>query len=115
MWLLAIQYLTFLLNYLASESLHWQVPLQALWGFTPDASMFLAFRFWEPIFYAVDDTFPSVYPEKTARIVGFAVGVGDALTYQILDDETQQLLFRSSLRPQLSDIQRCGIIEILMR
>ena len=96
MWLLAIQYVTILLNYLASESLHWHVPLQALWGFTPDASMFLAFQFWEPIFYAVDDTFPSVYPEKTARIVGFAVGVGDALTYQILDDLNSSCCVSSS-------------------
>ena len=101
MWLLSIQYVTLLLNYLASESLHWQVPLQMLWGFTPDASMFLAFPFWGHIYYAVDDTFPSVFPERLGRIVGLACGVGDALTYQILDDESKELLFRSSIRPQL--------------
>ena len=101
MWLPSIQYVTHLLNYLASESLHWQVPLQMLWGFTPDASMFLAFHFWEHIYYAVDDTFPSVFPERLGRIVGLACGVGDALTYQILDDESKELLFRSSIRPQL--------------
>lgn len=104
MWLLSIMYVTHLLNYLATESLNWQVPLQILWGFTPDASMFMAFHFWQQVFYAVDDIFPSVFPEKLGRIVGFACGIGDALTYQVLDDTTQELLYRSSIRPQHTGI-----------
>ena len=93
MWLLPLTYVTILLNYLASEKLHWLTPLGTLWGFTPDSSMFLAFHFWEHVFYACDDKFPSTLPEHKARIVGFACGVGDALTYKILDDETQEILF----------------------
>jgi hypothetical protein len=100
MWLLAMQYVVHLLNFLASETLHWQVPLQMLWGFTPDASVFLAFHFWEHILYACDDTFPSTLPEKPGRVVGFALGVGDALTFQILDDTSKELLFRSAIRPK---------------
>ena len=30
--------------------------------------------------------------------MGFGCGVGDALTFQVLDDETQQVLYRSSIR-----------------
>ena len=70
-------------------------------GIHPDASMFLSIHSWQHVFYATDDTFPSVFPEKLGRIVGIAYGVGDALTYQVLDDETQRILFRSSIRPQL--------------
>ena len=49
MWLLCLTYVSQLLNYLASETLNWQIPLQLLWGFTPDASMFLAFYFWQHV------------------------------------------------------------------
>jgi hypothetical protein len=100
MWLYTIQYVTHLLNFLASESLNWQVPLQMLWGFTPDSSVFLAFHFCEHVFYASEDNFPSTLPEKLGRIVGFALGVGDALTFQILADDTGELLFRSAIRPR---------------
>ena len=34
-------------------------------------------------------------------MVGIPYGVGDALTYQVLDDETERIIFRSSIRPQL--------------
>jgi hypothetical protein len=72
MWLYTIQYVTHLLNFLASESLNWQVPLQMLWGFNPDSSVFLAFHFWEHVFYASEDNFPSTLPEKLGRVVDFA-------------------------------------------
>jgi hypothetical protein len=68
-----------------------------LWGFTPDSSVFLAFHFWE---HACEDNFPSTLPEKLGRVVGFSLGVGDALTYQILADDTGELLFRSAIRPR---------------
>jgi hypothetical protein len=42
-----------------------------LWGFTPDSSVFLVFHFWEHVFYACEDNFPSTLPEKLGCVVGF--------------------------------------------
>ena len=42
-WLLAMQYVSFVLNHCASPSLNFQVPLQVLTGQVPDISPILAF------------------------------------------------------------------------
>jgi hypothetical protein len=62
--------------------------------------VFLAFHFWEHVFYASEDNFHSTLPEKPGHIIGFALGLGDALTFQILADDTGELLFRSTIRPR---------------
>jgi hypothetical protein len=65
-----------------------------LWRFTPDASVFMHFHFWQLILYASDDIFPSAFPKNLGRIFGIACGVGDVLTYQVLAEDTQEILFR---------------------
>ena len=61
----------------------------------------LAFRWWEPVYYSTNNGFPSTSPEKTGRWVGVADHQGDALTYLILTDDTNQVLARSSVRSAL--------------
>ena len=39
-------------------------PLECLTGSTPDISYLIQFSFWEPVYYAVDNQFPSASPEK---------------------------------------------------
>jgi hypothetical protein len=98
-WLLCVSYVCYVFNHLAHESLNNRTPLEVLTGSTPDISVLLQFHFWEPVYYRLDDaTFPSDGTEQRGRFVGIADSVGDALTYKILNDSTNKILYRSSVR-----------------
>ncbi|EEC44015.1 predicted protein [Phaeodactylum tricornutum CCAP 1055/1] len=101
-WLLCIAYICYVFNHLSHESLHDRTPLEILLGSTPDISVLLQFHFWEPVYYRIEDpSFPSDGTEKSGRFVGIAESVGDALTYKILTDDTNKILYRSSVRSAL--------------
>ena len=97
-WLLALVYVCYLLNHVASPALGWIPPLQALYGITVDISPLCQFHFWEEVFYAVDNKFPSESPEKLGRMVGISENVGDILTFLILTNDTNKLIYRSAVR-----------------
>jgi hypothetical protein len=63
-----------------------------------DTSALLAHHWWEPVYYAKNNAFPSTSGEGTGRWVGNAEHQGDALTYLILTDDTDQVIARSALR-----------------
>ena len=98
-WLLALQYVCYLLNHTYSHTLK-AVPLQLLYGFTIDISVLLRFYFWQKVYYAKYETpFPSQSKEGTGHFVGFSENVGHALCYQILTSDTKHIIHRSSVRP----------------
>ena len=51
MWLLCILFVCKLLQVLAQESLGWKNPYSVLFGQMADISAFLAFHWWEPVYY----------------------------------------------------------------
>jgi Reverse transcriptase (RNA-dependent DNA polymerase) len=104
-WLLCLYFVVYLLNRLATESLEWKTPLEKATGQVPDISPLLAFRWWEPVYYTVDNKFPSESPEKTGRWAGVAEHQGDALTYLVLTDDTLQVITRSVIRTALGNNQ----------
>ena len=66
-------------------------------------SKFLQYRWYEPVYYLdVGSRFPTQSNEKPGRFVGFADHCGDALTYLVLPDDTQQVISRSVLRSALN-------------
>ena len=80
-----------------------EIPLFALTGMTPDISIILLFTFYQPVFYATyDQNFPSESEERADYWVGFWEHCGDAMTHKILDHDTQNIIFRSALRPKKS-------------
>ena len=99
-WLLCIIYVASLLNHLANPNLDDLPPLTKMYGVTVDISAFLNFYFYQPVYYAVDNSWPSESPEKSGRWVGVAHNVGDALTYKILTDDTKKIIYRSAVRPR---------------
>ena len=113
-WLLALVYISYLLNHMATESIGWQTPLFVLTGVTTDISAMLNFHFWEPVYYATADVlkydskpgFPSETCEAKGRFVGFGESVGDILTYKILADDTNKIIYRSYVRTALTDTER---------
>ena len=81
----------------------WQLHLFALTGITPYISIILLFTFYQPVFYATHDQhFPSESEERIGYWVGFGGHCGDAMTYKLLDHATQNIIYRSAVRPQKS-------------
>ena len=103
LWLLALLYVCILLNHMVNDSLGEIAPLTALLGLSPDISMFLAFSFYEPVFYAADNKYPSESTELTGRFVGFAMNEGDAMTFKILTDDTHQVITHSTVHSRNND------------
>ena len=100
-WLLTLQYVCYILNHISTSSLGGQVPLQVIYGVTPDISIILLCTFYQPIFYATHDQhFPSESEERAGYWVGFAEHCGDSLTHKVLDAETLRIIHRSALRPR---------------
>jgi hypothetical protein len=98
-WLLCLAYVCFILNFTVSSALNGGVPIQRATGFTNDISPLLRFRFWEPVYY--NSTFPSKSREQLGRFVGIAENVGHFMTFKILTDDTNKILFCSNVRSAL--------------
>ena len=76
------------------------VPLGMLYGVSPDISKILLYTFYQPVFYAtLNQSYPSVSEERAAGWDGFGEHIGDALTHNLLDDDTKKILYRSPVRP----------------
>ena len=100
-WLLTLQYVCYILNHISTGSLGWQVPLQVLYGVTPDISIILLYTFYQPIFYTTHGQyFPSDSEERAGYWVGFAEYCGDSISHKVLDAETLIIIHRSALRPR---------------
>ena len=100
-WLLTLQYVCYMCNHISTASLGGQVPLQVLYGVTPDISIILLYTFYQPVFYATHDQhFPSDSEERAGFWVGFAEHCGDSLTHMVLDAVTLKIIYRSALRPR---------------
>ena len=111
-WLLAVQYVCFVVNHCAAPALDYRVPLSVLTGQVVDISPMLAFTFWEEVYYMVDDSsFPSDNTEKKGRFVGIAENVGHIMTFKILDDKLQVIVNRSSVRSALDDNARNKVLD----
>ena len=100
-WLVTLQYVCYILNHISTASLGGQVPLQVLYGVTPDISIILLYTFYQPVFYATHDQhFPSDSEKRAGFWAGFADHCGDSLTHTVLDAVTNKTIYRSSLRPR---------------
>ena len=99
LWLLAMQYICYVLNHTACKSILWQVPM-ALWdGATPDISPLLRFEFYESVFYLLEEySFPKETREGVGRFVGIAENVGHKMTYKILNEDSGRIINRSIVR-----------------
>jgi hypothetical protein len=99
LWLHCLQYVCFICNHTASSSLDDAVPLQVLTGSTPDISHLLFFKFYEPVYYKLDDSdLPSDTREERGRWIGISEHVGHAMTFLILTDDTKHVIHRSNIR-----------------
>jgi hypothetical protein len=86
--------------------------MTVLSGFTSDSSLLLCFAWWDPVYYKLEDHgFPSESPELRGRFVGFSESVGNAMTYNILTDDTQKVIHRSVIRTALDEASANGRVD----
>jgi hypothetical protein len=83
-------------------------------GTTNDISQLLYFSFYEPVYYHDDDSpFPSASKECRGRWVGISENVGNFMTFKILTDDTQKIIYRSNLRSARDPNARNLCIDLL--
>ena len=99
LWLLALCYIAYVLNHMSFADGKGGTPIEKLTGQRAEISPILSFHFYQKVYYAVDDVFPSKSPEKSGRFVGFAQNQGDMMTFKILTDDTKKVIPRSAVRP----------------
>ena len=100
-WLLCMEYVCFIMNRMALGSLNWRTPYEKLHGHTPDISMIYRFKFWDRVYYKRVDSRgekDDASDESAARFVGFSDSVGHTMTYKILTEDNNKILFRSRIR-----------------
>ena len=110
-WLLTLQYVCYILNHISTGSLGGQVPLQVLYGITPDISIILLYTFYQPIFYATHDQhYPSESEERAGYWVGFLNIVVIHLPIKSLMLKPSKLFTEMPSGPELSRIQIKGLL-----
>jgi hypothetical protein len=107
-WFHVMEYVAYILNRTAVESLGWRTPLETLTGQTPDISVIKMFRFWEPVYYQepVNAKFPKDSAYLRGRFVGFADSVGSDMTFKVYDEQRNCVLFRGHLVSALDPANR---------
>jgi hypothetical protein len=106
LWLLCVQYV-YLLNLFSTESLHLKTPLEAATGQRPDVSAFMAFNWYQPVYFkhymstSANPSFPFESQERLGTIVDIAEQKGDRLTFLVLDLVTKKNVAWSELRSGL--------------
>ena len=84
---MATQYIANIHNVCADPSLPSSIaPFENQKGITPDISAYLQFTFWQPVLYLDHEPEWPASKEGSGRWIGVAHGIGDLLTFWILDD-----------------------------
>ena len=97
-WPLCLIYVCYQLNCIACAALDGKIPLSALTGVTSDISILLLFTFYQLVLYATyDQHFPSQSEEQVGYWVCFWEHCGDAMTDDLLDHETQKIIYTSEV------------------
>jgi hypothetical protein len=85
-----------------------------LTGSTNDISPLLAFQWYEPVYYKIDDSdFPSDSCEGCGCFVGILEHVGHHMTFKILMDDTNKIIHHSNVCSALSKEDRNLKVDLL--
>src|SRR5210317_2074604 len=95
-------------NICATPILGWKTPISVCHGYKPDISAYFLYQFWEPIYFKIDEKYPST-KEFEGRWLGVSKTVDDTLTYDILSLTSMKVIQRSSIRT--SDPNKTSIIN----
>ena len=115
LWFQCTVFVCMLLNVMAHPQFNWRTPMEKGLGVTPDISPFLQFEWYEPVLFLDNNNgFPST-KERKGYWCGPTENVGDAMTYWILTDDTNQLIARSNVRSALTPDASASNVPINFR
>ena len=96
-WILSLTYLWFISNHTNSAGIN-GIKITKDTGYTAGINPLLSFYFWQPVYYKVDDSdLPSHITEKHCYWVGIAEHIEHAITFKVLNNDTQNILFSSNI------------------
>src|SRR5210317_1894443 len=107
-WQWAYMYFSDINNICETPILGWKMPISVHHGYTPDISAFLLYQFWGPIYFKIDEKFPST-KELEGRWLGVSKTIGDILTYDILSLTSMEVIQSCSIWS--SDPKKMSIIN----
>ena len=96
-WPWVHKYIADIHNRTATPLLGWKTPISKRHNYTPDISALIQFRFWERIYFKVDEKHPKS-KEAPGYWMGVSDTVGDLITFNIWSDATKKVLQRSAVR-----------------
>lgn len=97
LWYMAAQYIADIHNICSDANLtNEMTPLQYLKGVTPGH---LQFIFYQPVLFLDHESDWPSFNERSGRWMGIAHGIGDILTFWILNDQSKHILAQSVVRP----------------
>ena len=96
-WSWAHKYIADINNRTSSAVLGWKTPISKRHNYTPDISAFIQFKFWEKIYFKVDEKHPKS-KEAPGYWMGVSDTVGDLITFDIWSDKTKKVLQRNAVR-----------------
>ena len=83
-------------------------PLQYLRGVTPDISVHLQFTIYQPVLFLDHESKWPLSTERSGKWIGIAHGIGDSLTFWILDDQSKHILAQSMVCPYVQNLRVKG-------
>ena len=104
MWYDCLEFFCDILNMTSNPSLDGRTPLEIALGYTVDISAYIAYEWWEPVYYLdyEDPSFPNSR-EKIGKFCGPIKNCGDLLTFKIYVNETNKIIHRSVIRSAKDD------------
>ena len=106
LWYMDNQYIANVYNICAGTRLPSSItPFQYQKGITPDISTYLQFTLWQPVLYLDHESEWPAFKERSGRWIGIAHGIGDLLTFWILDDQSKYILAQSVIRPYSQNLR----------
>ena len=90
-------YITDVNNHCATPFLNWEVPITKYHECIAEISPLLQYQLNEKVYYKVNEKYPNS-PKTIDHWTGISHTVGDILTYDILTDDTKNIIQQSSLR-----------------
>ena len=114
-WFLCLLWVLFVMNHTWNDTIK-GIPMQRATGKTMDISPILRFRWWEVVYYMVEDSpYPSESKEARGHFVRISENVGHTMTYKILTDDTKKIIHRSIVRSAYPDQKPSAALKFACR
>ena len=109
-WFLCLVYICFCLNHCIDPNLGdgAKFPLMMVNFVQNDINPLIFFFFWQPVYYLLDadeQSFPGKSKEMHAKWVGIDENIGTKICWKLVDDNSREIICRSTIRSAIDLVQ----------